>query len=147
MHLRFFDAKKAAKKAGDRQFLIVRIFLVKTDGTLWYPALHPKLAILFSFQKAKEKRNKRETLSIALLHSHIISVPPSRIFWLLARDFPEYSRRYSLSGFPVPGNTIGLSNFLCSGQCRKCAFIQAGCTADFQLTMSGLIVPFPTFFC
>jgi len=34
LHLRFFDAKKAAKKAGDRQFLIRLVLFVKTDGTL-----------------------------------------------------------------------------------------------------------------
>lgn len=60
LSLRFFDAKKADKKAGDRQFLILIMLLAKTDGTLWGPALHPKLAILFSFQYGKrEKKQKR----------------------------------------------------------------------------------------
>lgn len=146
-HLRFFDAKKATKKAGDRQFLIWALLLVKKDGTLWGPASLPKLAILFSFQTAQEKRNKRETLAATQLHSQITSVPPSRIFLLLTSIFPEYSLRFCLPGFPVPDNIMNLSNLLCSGQIQKCAFIQAGCTTDFQLMMSGFIVPFPTFFC
>ena len=60
LHLRFFDAKKAAKKAGDRQFLRLKILLAKTDVTLWGPASRPKLAILFSFQNGKrENKQKR----------------------------------------------------------------------------------------